>query len=158
MTAFPANNEVSRSVARRLLEAGCVEVRRDEPYRLPSGWASPVYMDCRRLISFPAIRRELVAQSLDLLREHGAVGNIDAVAGAEASGIAMAAWIAEALDLPMQYVRKKPKGFGPATQVEGVMNAGDRVLLVDDVMAGGQSQAAFNRAIAGVGASMEMRW
>jgi orotate phosphoribosyltransferase len=155
VTAFPANNEVSRSVARRLLEAGCVEVRRDEPYRLPSGWASPVYMDCRRLISFPAIRRELVAQSLDLLREHGCVGKIDAVAGAEASGIAMAAWIAEALDLPMQYVRKKPKGFGPATQVEGVMKAGDRVLLVDDVMAGGQSQAAFHRAIAGVGASME---
>jgi len=155
VTAFPANPEVSRSVARRLLEAGCVEVRRDEPYRLPSGWASPVYMDCRRLISFPAIRRELVQQSLDLLREHGVTGKLDAVAGAEASGIAMAAWLADALDLPMQYVRKKPKGFGPATQVEGVMRAGERVLLVDDVMAGGQSQAAFQRAIAGVGATME---
>jgi orotate phosphoribosyltransferase len=138
-----------------LLTAGCVQFRADEPFRLPSGWASPVYMDCRRLISFPAIRRELVKLSIVLLRERGCLNGIESVAGAEASGIALAAWIADALDLPMQYVRKKPKGFGPHTQVEGVLKPGERVLLVDDVMAGGHSKAAFCRAIKAVGATVE---
>ncbi len=94
---------------------GCVHVsRRRAAFALPSGWASPVYMDCRRLISFPAIRRELVKFSIGLLRGRGALDGIESVAGAEASGIALAAWIADALDLPMQYVRKKPKGFRSA--------------------------------------------
>ena len=59
--------ETGKTVARALLDAGCVTVRTDEPFRLPSGWASPVYMDCRRLISFAAIRREIVAHGIDLL-------------------------------------------------------------------------------------------
>jgi len=140
-----------RKVASILFETGCVQVKRDEPFRLPSGWASPIYMDCRKLISYPAIRRELVAQCLALLRERG-IDQLDSIAGAETSGIAFGAWLAEELDVPMQYVRKKPRGFGPATQVEGVLKPGGRVLLVDDVMAGGQSQVAFSRALAAAGA------
>jgi len=147
-------HEVARSVARVLFQTGCVQMRGDEPFRLPSGWASPVYIDCRKLISYPRIRRELVAQCLALLRERG-VTALDSVAGAETSGIALAAWLADALDVPMQYVRKKPRGFGPATQVEGVLKPGGRVLLVDDVMAGGQSQAAFCRALAAAGAPVK---
>jgi orotate phosphoribosyltransferase len=140
-----------RRVARILFETGCVQVKRDEPFRLPSGWASPIYMDCRKLISYPAIRRELVAQCLALLRERG-IDQLDSIAGAETSGIAFGAWLADELDVPMQYVRKKPRGFGAATQVEGVLKPGGRVLLVDDVMAGGQSQVAFSRALAAAGA------
>jgi len=143
-----------QKVARILFDTGCVQVRRDEPFRLPSGWASPIYMDCRKLISYPAIRRDLVAQCLALLRERG-IDAPDSIAGAETSGIAFGAWLADALDLPMQYVRKKPRGFGPATQVEGVVHPGGRVLLVDDVMAGGQSQVAFCRALAAAGAPVK---
>lgn len=157
MTATPspdsARAQATRAVARALFDTGCVQARHGfaaEPFRLPSGWASPVYMDCRKLISYPRIRRELVEQCLALLRERG-IGGLDAVAGAETSGIALGAWLADALDLPLQYVRKKPRGFGPATQVEGVVKAGQRVLLVDDVMAGGQSQVSFCRALAAAG-------
>jgi len=143
-----------QKVARILFDTGCVQFKADEPFRLPSGWASPIYMDCRKLISYPAIRRELLGQCLALLRERGLTG-FDSVAGAETSGIAFGALLADALDLPMQYVRKKPRGFGPATQVEGVLKPGGRVLLVDDVMAGGQSQVSFCRALAAAGAPVK---
>lgn len=144
--------EVSKTVARALIRAGCVKLRTDEPFRLPSGWASPMYMDCRKLISFPDIRRELVSLGLDLLTSRGCLDGIDSVVGGESSGIAIAAWMADALDLPMQYVRKKPIG---QTQIEGVIKLGDRVLLVDDLMAGGHSKIKFCRALAAAGATVK---
>ncbi|WP_397473868.1 orotate phosphoribosyltransferase [Pusillimonas sp.] len=142
----------SKIVAAALLDAGCVTARTDEPFRLPSGWASPVYIDCRRLISFPALRRDLVARAISLLSAKGAVDGIASVVGGEASGIALAAWLADALDLPMQYVRKKQAG---QSQVEGVLEPGSKVLLVDDMMAGGQSKLRFCQALAAGGAHVE---
>jgi len=130
---------VASEVSHALLTTGCIEVHTDEPFRLPSGWASPVYMECRRLISFPDIRRKLVQYALDLLRKRHCLEGISAVAGAEASGIALAAWIADVLGLPMQYVRKQRKGLGPGRQVVGVIRPGESVLLVDDLMSGGRS-------------------
>lgn len=144
-----ANADVSKTVARALLHAGCVRLKADEPFRLPSGWTSPVYMDCRRLISFPAVRRRIVSLGIDLLRARGCLDGIASLAGGETSGIALAAWFAEALDLPLQYVRKKPVG---RSQIEGVMKAGEQVLLIDDVMAGGRSAAKFCRALVAAGA------
>lgn len=138
-----------RAAAGLLLDAGCVSLMRDEPFRLPSGWASPAYMDCRRLISFPAIRRALVAMGVDQLRASGALDGTRGVAGGESSGIALAAWVADALDLPLQYVRKKPKG---QSQVEGLFAPGDQLLLVDDLLAAGQSKVTFSRALRQAGA------
>ena len=148
-TPHPAS--IAEDVARSLLAAGCIEVHTDEPFRLPSGWASPVYMECRRLISFPDLRRQLVRYALDVLRERQCLDGIASIAGAEASGIALAAWIADALELPMQYVRKQRKGLGPGRQVVGVTHPGDRVLLVDDLMSGGHSVVNSCRAIVEAG-------
>ena len=142
----------SKIVAAALLDAGCVTARTDEPFRLPSGWASPVYIDCRRLISFPAIRRDLVARAMSLLSAKGALDGVASVVGGEASGIALAAWLAEALNLPMQYVRKKQAG---QSQIEGVLEAGSKVLLVDDMMAGGQSKLRFCQALCAGGVHVE---
>lgn len=141
--------QAGRTAARALLSSGCIKVRTDEPFRLPSGWASPVYMDCRRLISFPAARRRLVSLSLGLLASRGCLDGVASIAGGEASGIALAAWLSDALDLPLQYVRKKPIG---ETQIEGVIEPGAQVLLVDDLMAGGHSKVKFCRALAAAGA------
>lgn len=151
-TPYPKDSKAgAEQVAQALLDAGCVTARTDEPFRLPSGWASPVYMDCRRLISFPSLRHELVERGLEVLRARGALEGVTAVAGGEASGIAMAAWVAQALNLPMQYVRKKQAG---QSQIEGVVAPGDKVLLVDDMMASGQSKLRFYRALASAGATV----
>lgn len=147
-------NEVAlrASVSRALLDAGCVQFRRDEPFRLPSGWASPVYMDCRRLISFPALRRALVQRGLQLLRDRERLAGIDVIAGAESSGIAFAAWVADLLNLPLVYVRKEARGMGPTAQIVGDIRPGDRVLLVDDMMAAGHSKLRFCEALSAAGA------
>jgi orotate phosphoribosyltransferase len=141
----------AKEVARMLLEAECVSARTGEPFRLPSGWASPVYMDCRRLAAFPPIRRELVRRTLDLLREREGVAGVECVVGCEASGIAMAAWLADALDLPMQFIRKRARGN---VRIEGPSLQGRRVLLVDDLMAAGVTKLDFVAAIHDAGAEL----
>lgn len=142
----------AKTVAAALLDAGCVTGRTDEPFRLPSGWASPVYIDCRRLISFPVIRRDIVRRAQALLLANNALDGVASVVGGEASGIALAAWLAEAFNLPLQYVRKKQVG---QSQVEGVLQPQSKVLLVDDMMAGGQSKLRFCQALAASGVRVE---
>jgi orotate phosphoribosyltransferase len=109
-------------------------------------------MDCRRLISFPAIRRELTVHALSVLYERQIAQALQSVAGGEASGIAVACWLAEGLDLPMQYVRKKAIGH---MHIEGVVTPGSRVLLVDDLMAAGHSKLSFLRALQDADAVVE---
>ena len=72
---------------------------------------------------------------------------IDSVAGGETAGIPFAAWVADRMHLPMQYVRKKPKGFGRGAQIEGLLIPGQRVLLVEDLATDGKSKANFINAI-----------
>lgn len=141
-----------RLAAQALLDSGCVSVRADEPFRLPSGWASPVYMDCRRLISYPAARKALLAQGQALLRQAGALEGLAGVAGGESSGIALAAWLSDALDVPMQYVRKRAAGH---RIIEGVVPENGPVLLVDDMMAVGQSKVRFRHALSDAGAQVK---
>ncbi|MES2911169.1 MAG: phosphoribosyltransferase family protein [Pseudomonadota bacterium] len=152
---FHPDRDTSGQVARLLLDSGCVQVRAEEPFRLPSGWASPVYMDCRRLISFPAVRRELLVQGLALLKARGCLDGIDAIAGAEASGIAFAAWMADELDRPLVYVRKQTRGLGLGSQMVGAIPPSGRLLLVDDLLAAGTSKANFVRAIHAAGAGVK---
>ena len=152
MTTHYTPDPNSKAVAAALLDAGCVTARTDEPFRLPSGWASPVYIDCRRLISFPALRGDIVRRAQALLSAKGALEGVASIVGGEASGIALAAWLAAALDLPLQYVRKKQAG---QSQVEGVLQPGSKVLLVDDMMAGGQSKLRFCQALSACGVRVE---
>ncbi len=147
-----ASHARAMRTAESLLAAGCMKVRTDEPFRLPSGWASPVYMDCRRLIAFPAIRKTLLADMLGMIEARSVVDGVDAIAGGEASGIAYAAWIADKLDLPLIYVRKKLVG---ESQIEGVIEPGSRVLLIDDMMASGHSKRKFCRALISAGFEVE---
>ena len=142
-------------VAKSLLATGCVQVRTEEPFRLPSGWASPVYMDCRILISFPEMMRQFVNEGLKLLKESGCFSRTDSVAGAESSGIALAAWFSQMLNLPMQYVRKQTRGLGRDNQTVGVAQPGNRVLLIDDLMAGGYSMLNFYKGLDAAGLSIK---
>lgn len=139
--------------AKLLFKIGAVGVRPEQPYIFTSGWASPVYIDCRRLISFVDERRQIMASAARLLDERIGAATIDAIAGGETAGIPYAAWLAEALAKPMLYVRKKAKGFGRNAQIEGDFTDGQRVLLVEDLASDGASKVAFAEALrrAGLG-------
>lgn len=133
--------------ARMLLEAGAVKYSAAQPYFLSTGWASPVYIDVQRLISFPRIRSALMDLASQAVLEDVGFEQFGTVAGVESSGIAYAAWIAERLSLPLQYVRRRPRGFGREAQIEGTLRPGARVLLVDDVSTDGRSKIGLVRAL-----------
>jgi orotate phosphoribosyltransferase len=149
--AFPPDAEMARLTARMLLEVKAVHFRADEPYTLTSGLASPVYIDCRKLISYPRVRATLMDFACGKLMRDAGFEAFDTVAGGETAGIPFAAWIAERLGLPMLYVRKKPKGFGRNALIEGDMAEGARVLLVEDLTTDGGSKIRFAEAVRAAG-------
>jgi orotate phosphoribosyltransferase len=138
--------------ARIMLETEAVLFRPDDPFTFTSGRKSPVYVDCRRLISFPRARARLMDLAVERLDRAVGVEAFDAVAGGETAGIPFAAWIAERMGLPMLYVRKQAKGFGRNAQIEGTFADGDRVLLVEDLATDGGSKLTFIDALRSAGA------
>lgn len=150
----PAQETPARTVARILLDIKAVNFRPEEPYMFTSGWASPVYIDCRKLISFTEERRTVIRLGMQALEKAGALAAVDAVAGGETAGIPYAAWISEAASCPMLYVRKKPKGFGRNAQIEGDLKEGARVLLVEDLATDGGSKINFVNALRAAGATV----
>ncbi|WP_029006640.1 orotate phosphoribosyltransferase [Azorhizobium doebereinerae] len=155
VTAFTDKATVAQLTARMLLEVEAVRFSSGEPFIFTSGWASPVYIDCRRLISFPRVRQTLVDFAISTLYREIGFEQFDTVAGGETAGIPFAAWIADRLMLPMQYVRKKPKGFGRNAQIEGHLDAGSRVLLVEDLTTDGRSKVNFVQALRNAGATCD---
>ena len=143
------------AAARILLEVKAVNLRPHQPFVFTSGRASPVYVDCRRLVSFPAQRKRLMRMGAALLRRAAGPDAFDFVAGGETAGIPFAAWLSDELDRPMLYVRKKPKGFGRNAQIEGEFPPGARVLLVEDLATDGGSKLVFVDALRAAGATVE---
>jgi orotate phosphoribosyltransferase len=152
---FPDKKIIAELTAKMLLEVEAVRFMAEKPFIFTSGWASPVYTDCRRLISFPRVRDTLMDFGVaTVLREIG-FDAFDAIAGGETAGIPFAAWMADRLSLPMLYVRKKAKGFGRNAQIEGHLVEGQRVLLVEDLTSDGRSKINFCKALRDAGAKVE---
>ncbi|RUT28814.1 orotate phosphoribosyltransferase [Arsenicitalea aurantiaca] len=138
---------IAAQTARMLLEVGAIQFNAEKPFIFTSGWASPVYTDCRKLISYPRLRSGLMDFAARTIVSEIGYESLDVVAGGETAGIPFAAWIADRLSLPMQYVRKKPKGFGRNAQIEGNVVPGQRVLLVEDLATDGRSKVHFADAL-----------
>lgn len=155
MTGFPDKAVIAELTAKMLLEVEAVRFMTDKPFIFTSGWASPVYTDCRRLISFPRVRQTLIDFGASVVLRDAGFEQFDSVAGGETAGIPFAAWMADRLMLPMQYVRKKPKGFGRNAQIEGEIKPGERVLLVEDMTTDGRSKVNFCKALREAGAVVE---
>src|SRR6185503_19874067 len=119
----------ARDTARLLLEIESIHCRPDNPYIFTSGRASPVYIDCRKLISFPEARTTIMSHALKAIDRDIGWSKIDVVAGGETAGIPCAAVLAALAKKPMIYVRKQPKGFCRMAQIEGDLKPGKRVLL-----------------------------
>ncbi|MEA2983835.1 MAG: orotate phosphoribosyltransferase [Alphaproteobacteria bacterium] len=152
---FPDKKVIAELTAKMLLEVEAVRFMDDKPFIFTSGRASPVYTDCRRLISFPRVRQTLMDfGAATVLREAGFEA-FDAVAGGETAGIPFAAWMADRLGLPMHYVRKQAKGFGRNAQIEGNVIEGQRILLVEDMATDGGSKVNFCKALRDAGTKVE---
>jgi orotate phosphoribosyltransferase len=147
-------SEVSRKVAEMLLSTESIQVYTDKPFVFVSGRISPVYIDCRKLLSFPAERQYIVTALAEKAASDIGIANIEVVAGGETAGIPYAAFVAHLIGKPMIYIRKQPKGYGGTKQIEGILDAGKRVLLVEDLITDGLSKLRFNIGIRGAGAKM----
>ena len=151
---FPDEKLVAELTAGMLWEIGAVHFRADEPYTFTSGLKSPVYIDCRKLISYPRIRSAVADFGVATVMRHAGFEKYDVIAGGETAGIPYAAFIAERMSLPMIYIRKKPKGFGRNARIEGDLKEGQRVLFVEDLTTDGGSKISFANAIREAGAEV----
>ena len=151
--SFATKEEMARLTARMLLEIGAVNFRPQDPYILSSGKPSPSYIDCRKLISYPRIRSTLMDFLVATVMRDAGFEVFDNIAGGETAGIPFSAFVAERMGLPMTYVRKKPKGHGRGARIEGDMDEGQRVLLVEDLTTDGGSKLSFVDAIRDTGAT-----
>lgn len=141
--------------AELLLDIGAVHYWTDKPFIFTSGWASPVYIDCRKLISTPLQRREVIQLAAEEIDRHIGRDRFDLVAGGETAGIPFAALIADYFYAPLIYVRKQPKGFGRNSQIEGALEPGQRVVLIEDLTTDAKSKINFCAALKRAGASVD---
>jgi orotate phosphoribosyltransferase len=146
------DRDAALTTARILLEIKAVNFRPDDPYTLTSGWKSPVYIDCRRIIYFPRARAKICELGVEKIGRHVGFESIEAIAGGETAGIPFAAWMADRMAAPMAYVRKKPKGFGRNALIEGDVPVGKNTLLVEDLTTDGGSKVQFCQALRDAGA------
>ena len=141
--------------AKILLDIKAVNVQPKKPFKLTSGKLSPVYVDCRKIISHLKERRSIIDMGCKLLKKKLNLKKIDYIAGGETAGIPYASWISEKLNKPMIYIRKKPKGFGKLSQIEGEIKKKSRVLLIEDLSTDGKSKINFCNAIKKAGGKIK---
>jgi len=146
---------MAQEASKILLETEAILVNVDEPFTYTSGRKGPVYVDCRKLIAFPRARGLLMDMATSLLMQNIGAESLDAIAGGETAGIPYAAFLSERMNLPMAYVRKKPKGFGRMAQIEGHIEDGDKVILVEDLQTDGGSKKVFVNALREAGAQVD---
>jgi len=150
-TTFPDRAVMAELLAKMLWEIKAVHFNAETPYKYASGIMSPVYIDCRKLLSFPRVRSTVMDFAASTLLRDAGFEQFDCIAGGETAGIPFAALLADRLGLPMIYVRKKPKGHGRNAQIEGEMKDGARVLVIEDLTTAGGSMFTFIDAIRAAG-------
>lgn len=129
----------AKDVAKKLVEINAIKLNPDQPFKWASGMFSPIYCDNRTILSYPAFRTE-IKKSLALKAVE--LGTFNKIAGVATAGIAHGALIADELNLPFIYIRSNAKSHGTRSQIEGVIELGDRCLVVEDLISTGGSSIA----------------
>ncbi|UOQ47931.1 orotate phosphoribosyltransferase [Gracilibacillus caseinilyticus] len=127
----------SKELAYALYDIDAIQIRPDRSFVWTSGIQSPIYCDNRLTMSYPEIRQQIVEQFAQMIEQMDE--KPDVIAGCATAGIPHAAWLASYLDLPMVYVRSKPKGHGKQNQIEGKISEGDNVIVIEDLISTGGS-------------------
>ena len=128
---------VARDMAEFLLEIKAVILNATEPFTWASGIKSPIYCDNRKTLSHPKVRNFIKTSFSDLIDDE--FGDTDVIAGVATAGIPHGALVADVLNLPFVYVRDKPKGHGLENQIEGKLEPGQRVFVIEDLISTGGS-------------------
>lgn len=142
----------SLQIATYLLETQAVKLRPEAPFQWSSGWLSPIYCDNRVTLSFPGIRSFIKAALTQLIRD--SFPEVEVIGGVATAGIAQGALVADLLGLPYIYVRPQPKGHGMGNQIEGRLEKGQKVVLVEDLISTGQSSLKAAQAVREGGAEV----
>ena len=127
--------------AKILIDIKAINFKFEKPFILTSGRKSPVYVDCRKIISFTKERNQIISLAKDYFLKNKI--NFDILAGGETAGIPYAAILAEKLNKPMIYIRKKPKNFGKRSQIEGEFKENQKAILIEDLATDGKSKMVF---------------
>ena len=134
------------NIANLLLSIGCVNIDFKKQFTLTSGKKSPVYVDCRKLISFPK-ERELIINEMSKQIKSKYKDNSTIIAGGETAGIPYSSFLCQKMKYPMIYIRKSPKGFGKGKLIEGEFKKNTQSILVEDMATDGGSKLHFIRAL-----------
>ncbi|MDR6301520.1 orotate phosphoribosyltransferase [Mesonia maritima] len=147
------NKETAKKTAELLLQIKAIKLNAQEPFIWASGWKSPIYCDNRIVLSYPPIRnfiRENMAKQLE--KEYG---RPDVIAGVATGAIGIGMLVAEYLGLPFVYVRPEPKKHGRQNQVEGHLESGKNVVVVEDLISTGKSSLNAVKALKEAGANVK---
>jgi orotate phosphoribosyltransferase len=137
--------ELPRAIATKLLEIEAVALRPNDPFTWTSGLKSPIYCDNRLTMTYPEIRDMIAEGFATVIREN--YPDAEVIAGTSTAGIPHAAWVAQKLNLPMAYIRDKAKGHGKQNQIEGRINPGQKVVVIEDLISTGGSSLKAGLAV-----------
>jgi orotate phosphoribosyltransferase len=135
--------------AARLLQIKALQINTHQPYQWASGWFSPVYCDNRKVLSHPHLRDFVKSELANMVLHH--FPDADVIAGVATAGIAHGVMAADLLKLPFIYVRSKPKEHGMGNQIEGELQPGQKVVVVEDLVSTGKSSLQAAEAIRAAG-------
>lgn len=138
--------------AEKLLQIKALKLNVEEPFTWASGWHSPIYCDNRKTLSYPHIRDYVKTEIANIILDK--LGDAEVIAGVATAGIPHGALVADILKLPFIYVRSKPKGHGLGNQIEGVFEANQKVVVIEDLVSTGKSSMEAVEALRTAGANV----
>jgi len=145
MSKIKIHQETAGTVASRLLQIGAIKLNHKQPFTWSSGWKSPIYCDNRLALSYPEIRTYIKENLASVIQLH--FPKAEYIAGVATAGIPQGALVADLLGLPFVYVRPKPKEHGMGNLIEGKIEKGARVVLVEDLISTGGSSLKAAQAV-----------
>ncbi len=131
------DKELARQTAAQLLQIKAIKLQPEDPFTWASGWKSPIYCDNRIILSFPHVRNFVRESLVKVIREK--YGTPNAIAGVATGAIAMGVLVAQEMGLPFVYVRPEAKSHGRKNQIEGSLDAGQSVVVIEDLISTGGS-------------------
>jgi len=134
MTSF---DDPEYKVAEFLLQIKAIKLQPENPFTWASGWKSPIYCDNRKTLSYPTIRTYIRQQFVETIHQHFAMP--DVIAGVATGGIAQGALVAQEMGLPFVYVRSEAKKHGLTNMIEGDIESGQNVVVIEDLISTGGS-------------------